>query len=102
MIIPLFRGKLTISLISQALKKSDQTTQGSLIGYLLLLQATFICNEYEECWSRLHDIINHTGFYKAQSKTRDIPIALFQIYFLGCNVALRLNKIQLAEQFGLQ
>lgn len=95
------RPDLTVSLLSEVLKKQDTTQQNKSIGNLLSIQAGLLCEDYEHCWTRLSEMI---CCFRAHTKnaTTQTLINIFQLCFLGCTTALYINKVHLAENLGCQ
>lgn len=93
-----------MSLISKSLKEKHFQEE-LLMGYLLLIHAALICHEYDHCWRKLCEIVSLMAMSAADNQkinTKPYLLNIFQIYFLGCNIALRLHKVQLAEHLGYQ
>lgn len=96
------RPDLTVSLLSEVLKKQDDTRKKNMsMGNLLSIQAGLLCEDYEHCWTRLRKMIH---CFRAQTKnvTTQTLISIFQLCFLGCTTALYINKVRLAEYLGCQ
>ena len=87
------RYKLTVSLLSNI----EPTIS---VGWLLSIQSLFLCQEYVQCWKRLCGFIDK--IYSAAHRQNNLQhlIVIFQICFLGCNTALCVHKVCLAEYLG--
>ena len=89
---------MAYAILSESLVKSDSTKHSTLTGHLLLVKAALLCKDYQESWRILCKLIELTRSVKSDNLI--VMVTVFQIYLLGCNTALHLHKIPLAEHLG--